>query len=84
MQSGIFWGYVSLIEGIVKRLKTEIGVETKVIATGGVVSIYEGVITDIDYFDHDLTINGLLELYKRVSETEIKTETPQFYEKIEL
>ncbi|MCK5546514.1 MAG: type III pantothenate kinase, partial [Rhodospirillaceae bacterium] len=38
MQSGIYWGYVSIIEGIVKRIKDELGLEMDVIATGGLAS----------------------------------------------
>src|SRR5919108_165019 len=35
MQSGVFWGYISLVEGVVARIKEEFGAEMKVIATGG-------------------------------------------------
>ena len=71
MQSGVFWGYISLIEGLVSRIKAERGEPMTVIATGGVASLFEGATESIDHFDSDLTIRGLLEIYRRntVSET---------------
>lgn len=65
MQSGIYWGSMEMIGGLVRRIKAEYGKPMKVIATGGVASIYEGVFTDIDHFDQDLTSRGLLEVFKR-------------------
>ena len=65
MQSGIFWGYVGLIEYMVSSIQAEYGQKMTVIATGGVVSLFEGATDRIDHFDHDLTLHGLLEIYKR-------------------
>ena len=65
MQTGIFWGYVGLIEYLVASIQGEYGQKMRVIATGGVVSLFEGATDKIDYFDHDLTLRGLLEIYKR-------------------
>lgn len=65
MQSGVFWGYISLIEGLVERIKTEWGKPMTVVATGGVVSLFEGATERIDHFDPDLTIRGMLEIYRR-------------------
>ncbi|MEQ8935719.1 MAG: type III pantothenate kinase [Amphiplicatus sp.] len=65
MQSGVFWGYVSLIEGLVTRIKAEYPAPLKVVATGGIASLFEGATNCIDIFDHDLTIRGLLEIHKR-------------------
>jgi type III pantothenate kinase len=64
MQSGVFWGYVDLIDGLVARLKSEYGAPMTVIATGGVVSLFEGASKTIDHYDPDLTIRGLLETWK--------------------
>lgn len=66
MQSGVFWGYVSLIEGLVRRIKDEYPAPLKVVATGGVASLFEGATDAIDVFDPDLTIRGLLEIHRRV------------------
>jgi len=65
MQSGVFWGYISMIEGLVKRIKDEWGKPLTVIGTGGVASLFENATTAIDHFDHDLTIRGLLEIHRR-------------------
>ncbi|MCS6625140.1 type III pantothenate kinase [Roseibacterium beibuensis] len=65
MQSGVFWGYVSLIEGLVARIKAEWGKPMTVIGTGGVASLFEGATDSIDRFDPDLTIRGLLEIWRR-------------------
>ncbi|GJL91051.1 type III pantothenate kinase [Hyphococcus sp.] len=66
MQTGVFWGYVSLIEGLIERIKAEYGAPMKVVATGGIASLFEGQTKAIDVFDHDLTIRGLLEISKRL------------------
>ena len=65
MQSGVFWGYIALIEGLVARIKAEWGKPMTVIGTGGVASLFEGATTAIDHFDPDLTITGMLEIWRR-------------------
>ena len=65
MQSGVFWGYVALIEGLVDRIKAQYERPMTVIATGGVASLFEGATTKIDKFDTDLTLKGLLEIHRR-------------------
>ena len=65
MQSGVVWGYVALIEGLIARIKAERGAPMTVIATGGVASLFHGATTAIDHFDPDLTIRGLLEIHRR-------------------
>ncbi len=65
MQSGVFWGYISLIDGLVRRIKAERPEKITVIATGGVASLFEGAAETIDVYDSDLTIRGLLEIYRR-------------------
>jgi type III pantothenate kinase len=65
MQSGIYWGYVGLIEGLVARIRREVGDAMKVVATGGLAPLFsEG--TDIfDRIDPDLTLDGLRMLADR-------------------
>jgi type III pantothenate kinase len=65
MQSGVFWGYVSLIEGLIQRIRAQYDRPMTVIATGGVASLFEGATDKIDRFDHDLTLKGLLEIHRR-------------------
>ena len=65
MQSGVFWGYIDLIDGLIGRIKAEYGKPMTVIATGGVASLFEGASSAIDHFDADVTIRGLHELWRR-------------------
>lgn len=66
MQSGVYWGYLSLIEGLVKRLRSELGGHGKVIATGGLATLFERDAHDLfDVIDGDLTMKGLVMLYHR-------------------
>lgn len=67
MQSGVFWGYIDLIDGLVRRIKEEYGKPMSVVATGGVASLFEGASDTIDHYDPDITIRGLLEIYRRNS-----------------
>jgi type III pantothenate kinase len=65
MQSGVFWGYIALIEGLVDRIKAEWGKPMTVVGTGGVASLFHGATDAIDHFDPDLTIRGMLEIWRR-------------------
>jgi hypothetical protein len=66
MQSGVFWGYVGLIEGMVDTHQGGVGTTLTVVGTGGVASLFEGATEPcIDRFDPDLTIRGLLEIWRR-------------------
>jgi type III pantothenate kinase len=59
MQIGVFWGYVALIEGLVARLKAEIGRPVTVIATGGLAILFDQQTDAFDAIEPDLTIQGL-------------------------
>lgn len=63
MQSGVFWGYVSLIEGMTKRIADEHGEEMTVIATGGLAPLFRDSTEAIHHVDQDLTIRGLAQIY---------------------
>ncbi len=65
MQSGIFWGYVELIDGVARRVKEEYGAPMRVVATGGVASLFEGASEMIEFFEPSLMEVGLLEVYRR-------------------
>ncbi len=67
MQSGVYWGYVGLIEGLVKRIKEEQGMDMTVIATGGLATVFDNGTDAIEHVDQDLTIRGLVEIHKRNS-----------------
>jgi type III pantothenate kinase len=65
MQSGVYWGYVGLIEGLVARIKAEYGAAMKVIATGGLAPLFaEGTLV-IERIEPDLTLDGLRLLAER-------------------
>lgn len=65
MQSGLYWGYVGLIEGLVSRIRAEHGEPMKVIATGGLAHLFERDIPAIEQVDDDLTIKGLMLIHAR-------------------
>lgn len=65
MQSGIFWGYVGLVEGMVQRITTEFGSDLAVIATGGLAPLFVGVTPLIHHLDPEITMRGLVEIYRR-------------------
>jgi type III pantothenate kinase len=59
MQSGIYWGYVGLLEGLVARIQSEFASRLKVVATGGLAPLLaEGTLV-IEHIDPDLTLDGL-------------------------
>lgn len=64
MQSGVFWGYIGLIDGLVTQIKREDPRDFTVVGTGGVASLFEGASETIQHYDGDLTIRGLLEIWK--------------------
>ncbi|MBU6234777.1 MAG: type III pantothenate kinase [Alphaproteobacteria bacterium] len=59
MRSGIFWGYVSMIEGLIRRLSDENNFKPFILVTGGLAPIFEGSIGGVDKTDEMLTIQGL-------------------------
>ena len=63
MQSGIIFGYVGLVEGVVSRLQQELGKKTKVIATGGYAELIAKETSVIDVVDLNLTLVGLRLVY---------------------
>ena len=65
MHIGIYWGYVAMIEGLVGRMKVEIGRPATVIATGGLATLFERNTSAFDAIESDLTIQGLAMLWDR-------------------
>jgi type III pantothenate kinase len=65
MQSGIFWGYVGLVEGLVDRIKREFGAPMDVISTGGLAPLFDGSTHVITNVDPELTLWGLRLIYAR-------------------
>jgi type III pantothenate kinase len=65
MNIGIYWGYIAMIEGLVSRMKAEIGRPAKVIATGGLATLFEQHTDVFDAIEPDLTIQGLAIMWER-------------------
>ncbi len=67
MHIGIYWGYVSMIEGLVTRMRAEIGRPVTIVATGGLATLFDQHTDVFDAIEPDLTIQGLALLYKRAA-----------------
>jgi type III pantothenate kinase len=65
MQSGIYFGYLGLVDGILARIKREVPNLNKVIATGGLASIFAEDSEHIEHVDPELTLRGLKIIYDR-------------------
>jgi type III pantothenate kinase len=72
MHIGIYWGYIAMIEGLVARMKAEIGRPARVIATGGLAILFEKHTGVFDAIEQDLTITGLAMLWRRTHMTTAK------------
>ena len=69
MHIGIYWGYVGLMEGLLARMKAEIGRPAAVLATGGLATLFDKHTKVFDRIEPDLTIQGLALLYERSQST---------------
>ena len=63
LQSGLLFGYAGLVDELVDRMRAELGSPAKVIATGGLAFLFEGVSRTLASFDEFLTLDGLRILY---------------------
>jgi type III pantothenate kinase len=72
MQSGVYWGYVGLITGLINGIKKEYGKPMTVVATGGLSHLFRPDIPAIDHIDPDLTMRGLMLIHARNSQKKNK------------
>jgi len=59
MQAGLFYGYVALVEGVVARIRQELGCDAPVVATGGLAPGFADELPFLEAVEHDLTLEGL-------------------------
>ena len=64
IQSGVFWGYTGLIEGITSRIKNEYGKPMKVVGTGGLAPLFASAENLFDVIEDDLTMHGLIVIHE--------------------
>jgi type III pantothenate kinase len=67
MHIGVFWGYVAMMEGLIARLRSEIGRPAKVVATGGLALLFDEHTEIFDAVEPDLTLQGLAILAERIA-----------------
>jgi type III pantothenate kinase len=65
LQSGLIYGFAGLVEGLVARIKQELGGEAKVVATGGLANMIAGEVTCIDAVEPELTLLGVRIIYEK-------------------
>src|SRR5690625_151896 len=65
MQSGVFYGFVGQVDGIIKRIKESVNKEVTVIATGGLASLIADGSEEINHVDKHLTLKGLQLIYEQ-------------------
>ena len=65
MQSGIVYGYAGLVEGLVMRLRKELGYPCRVVATGGLARLIVPQTDAVEHIDDDLTLTGLRLIFER-------------------
>jgi type III pantothenate kinase len=72
IESGVFYGYIGLVEGILTRVKNEMPEDARVVATGGSVDLIAGESSMIDVVDKDLVLEGLRLIYSKIKDTHPK------------
>lgn len=65
VQSGLFHGYVGLVEGLVRKIREELGEEPRIVATGGIASVFRDELPFLDAVDAGLTLEGLRLIWEK-------------------
>src|SRR5215467_7796708 len=72
IQSGVVYGWAGLVDGVVERMRSEMGAHVKVVATGGLAERMRGISRCIDVVDPDLTIQGLRIMWEQAHPTNVR------------
>jgi len=64
MNAGLIYGYAGLVDGIVNRIKKEVGSDTTVVGTGGLAPLIKSEATTIDYVEEFLALEGLQTIFE--------------------
>src|SRR5262252_8207239 len=72
IQSGVVYGWAGLVDGVVERMRSEMGAHVKVVATGGLAERMRGISRCIDVVDSDLTIHGLRIIWELAHPTNVR------------
>ncbi len=72
IQSGIFYGYIGLTEGILRRMIIELGEKPKIVATGGFAKLIAESCDLIEIVDENLVLEGLRLIYERINSTRVR------------
>jgi type III pantothenate kinase len=72
IQSGVVYGWAGLVDGVVERMRSEMGAHVKVVATGGLAERMRGISRCIDVVDSDLTIQGLRIIWELAHPTNVR------------
>ena len=72
MESGLFYGYVGMVEGLVRRMSAELGGNALCIATGGLAIVIAPETPLIDHVDIELTLQGLRIVWERNQRSEVR------------
>lgn len=67
MRSGVFYGYAGLVDGIVDAIRAELDFPTRVVGTGGHITLVKGLSRTLEIFDKELTLHGLQVIHQRVA-----------------
>jgi type III pantothenate kinase len=66
IRSGLMWGAVEMVDGLIRRLREELGADTKTVATGGLARILVPELKEVDHLEMDLTLMGIQLIYQRI------------------